>query len=74
MVKLVLVGGVYKPPKLENVGPGFYPQGPPMAAKVEPRMAAPKRFYRKKKIWDYPFKGRKMPQIPSNLHGQSVRK
>ena len=27
MVKLVLVGGVYKPPKLENFGLRFYPQG-----------------------------------------------
>ena len=27
MVKLVLIGGVYKPPKLDNFGPEFYPQG-----------------------------------------------
>ena len=36
MVKLVLVGGVYKPLKLENVGQKFYPlgfeEGPRMAA------------------------------------------
>ena len=27
VVKLVLVGGVYEPPKLEHFGLGFYPLG-----------------------------------------------
>ena len=42
MVLLVLVGEVFKPPKLENFGPGFCPQGPQMAAHkhMVPRMAA----------------------------------
>ena len=41
MVKLVLVARVYKPSKLENVGPLFYYQGPRMVAQEGPRMAAP---------------------------------
>ena len=31
MILLVLVRGISKPPKPENVGPGFCPQGPQMA-------------------------------------------
>ena len=53
MAKLVLVGGVYKPPKLENVGQKFYhrgfEEGPRMVAggtsngsRKGPRMAAGK--------------------------------
>ena len=45
MVKLVLVEGVYKTPKLDNFGPGFCPQGPRMGAKIKMRKLLAKRKY-----------------------------